>query len=142
MKLKDFRQIIDELDDSIQEDCDIVIDIDTRMNGVHLIDIAEIYHSKLDKSKVKIEPSIELFTEHSFNTYVAEEDNIYTQHELKCPKCGANYGPLDRHCRICGAYLPKKHARKFKHQEMLHARLLRQQNREKKRALNVIKRSK
>lgn len=144
MKLSEFRQIIDEIDDNTEEDLDIVLDIDPRNNGEHLIDIGEIYRSRINPDKIKIEPYIELFTENSLNNYVVEDKKIFKRKETRCPKCHNIIGATDSHCKYCGFAvhntLQSKKALKQERRELIsNAKVLRQRMRSEKRAMRIIK---
>ncbi len=144
MKLSEFRKLIDEMDDKATQDLDIVLDIDPRQNGEHLIDIGEIYRSKIDESKIKIEPHIELFTENSLNNFIVEEKNLFKRKELRCPNCHNVINATDRHCKYCGYALyttsmSKKALKQEARELRANAKVLRQRTREEKRALRVIR---
>lgn len=144
MKLSEFRKLIDEMDDKAGEDLDIVLDIDPRNNGEHLIDIGEIYRSRINPDKIKIEPYIELFTENSLSNYIVEDKKIFKRKEIRCPKCHNIIGATDTHCKYCGYAVhttiqSKKALKQEKRELIANAKVLRQRMRSEKRAMKIIK---
>ncbi len=102
MNLKQFRQIIDELDDNATENYEIKLDIEPSPNAEYLVDIGEIYQSKMHSAQIKIEPVVELDTHKEPQRISLEANLIARKTELRCPTCGRNVGGRDHYCRRCG----------------------------------------
>ena len=102
MNLKEFRKIIDELDDNATEDYEIKLDIEPAPNAEYLVDIGEIYQSKMHSAQIKIEPLVELDTHKEPIRMNLKADLISRKTELRCPTCGRSVGGRDHYCRKCG----------------------------------------
>ena len=103
MNLKEFRKIIDELDDSAGEDeYTIMLDIEPSPNGEYLVDIGEIFQSKMHSKQVKIEPLVELDTHKLPKRMNVEADLFSKITTIKCPTCDSVVGFHDKFCKHCG----------------------------------------
>ena len=102
MKLKEFRAIIDKLDDEATDDYNVVLDIEPAAGQEYLVDIGEIYQSKMHSNQIKIEPVIELDTHKEPRRMDLRADLISRKTELRCPSCGRSVRARDHFCRKCG----------------------------------------
>lgn len=102
MKLSELKKIIDELALANGEDLDVVLDIEPNGTGEYLVDIGEIYKSRMHEGKVKIEPKIELDTHKEpmrMNAVATMPSKII---DLRCPRCNKILGARDHFCKHCG----------------------------------------
>lgn len=108
MKLDEFRKLIDELDDSSIGEYDVMLDIDPNPYNEHLVDIGEIYQSRMHSAQIKIEPKIELDV-HRDPLKMSIKTDISGASILKCPRCGRRLASSDKFCRRCGQPIFTKH---------------------------------
>lgn len=102
MKLKEFREIIDKIDDEASEEYEVMLDIEPAADEEYLVDIGEIFQSKMHSKQIKIEPAVELDTHKTPKRIDLEADLISRKTELRCPTCGRSVSARDRFCRKCG----------------------------------------
>ena len=108
MKLDEFRKLIDELDDSSIGEYDVMLDIDPNPYNEHLVDIGEIYQSRMHSAQIKIEPKIELDV-HRDPVKMSIKTDISGASILRCPRCGRRLASSDQFCRKCGQPIYNKH---------------------------------
>lgn len=102
MKLREFRELIDKLDNEATEDYDVVLDIEPAAGKEYLVDIGEIYQSRMHSNQIKIEPEVELDTHKEPKRMDLKVNLAGRKTELKCPSCGRGVRARDRFCRKCG----------------------------------------
>lgn len=102
MTLKEFKEIINQLDDGEAGDYEIKLDIEPSPNAEFLVDIGEIYLSKMHSNQIKIEPVVELDTHKEPQRINLQANLIARKTDLRCPKCGRLVGGRDHFCKKCG----------------------------------------
>ena len=107
MKLREFRKIIDRLDDEAKkqnyyEDEDIMLDISPDKEDENNIDIGDVYKSNLSKNRIKIEPRNTVDRHRPARKTIRDRDIIIDQTNYFCPNCGKRVGKNDHFCRYCG----------------------------------------
>ena len=102
MKLKEFKEIINEITDDATGDYEIKLDIEPAPNAEFLVDIGEIYLSKMHSAQIKIEPVVELDTHKEPLRMNLQANLIARKTDLRCPTCGRLVGGRDHFCKKCG----------------------------------------
>lgn len=139
MKLKEFRKIVDKIDDEAidnnnEDDKEIVLDILTEADDEYNIEIEDVYNSKLSANAVKIALKEKVDAHRNAKPIIKDRDIVIDQTNYICPSCGMKVGKHDCYCKFCGQELYNKDDLAEKEAEMT--------RREKRRAKREAKKKK